>query len=269
MQPKLSFGTTATPYATYARIDVLHTLQKPRTDESAEMSFIVATQVMELLFGLLRREWERAQQAMRADDLPAAMAALRSGVGVQNVLLSSWELLAPMTPVQFNAFRGRFGEASGFQSHAYRHLEFLLGEKSAGMLRPHEGVPGVHDELAEALHRPGLYDDVLALLHRRGLPVPLSHLDRDWSKPYRPHPGIEKAWFTVYTDPAHRDLLELAEVLLDVAERVTQWRFRHYNAVKRSMGAKPGSGGSSGLAWLRKAVGRDVFPELWTVRNEL
>lgn len=265
--PALDFGSSGTPYSSYAGIDVLHTLQRPLSDEPAEMSFIVATQVMELLFGLLRYEWTQAQRALRDDDLPAALAALRRGVNVQNVLLSSWELLAALTPVRFNAFRDRFGAASGFQSSAYRQLEFLLGNKSAGMLRPHAANPADHAALSRALHDPGLYDDVLALLHRRGLSIPLSHLDRDWSAPYEPHPDVEKAWLTVYTDDSCRDLAELAEVLLDVAQRVTEWRHRHYTAVKRSMGAKPGSGGSSGLAWLRKAVDREVFPELWTVRD--
>lgn len=266
--PALEFGSSDTPYSSYARIDLLHTLQRPLSDEPAEMSFIVATQVMELLFGLLRHEWTQAQRALRGDDLPETLAALRRGIDVQNVLLSSWDLLAALTPVRFNAFRDRFGAASGFQSSAYRQLEFLLGNKSAGMLRPHAANPAVHADLARTLHAPGLYDDVLGLLHRRGLPIPLSHLDRDWSGPYKPHPDVEKAWLTVYTDDSYRDLAELAEVLLDVAQRVTDWRHRHYTAVKRSMGGKPGSGGSSGLAWLRKAVDRDVFPELWTVRNE-
>lgn len=267
--PVLEFGSSGTPYAAYIGIDVLHALQRPHSDEPTEVTFIVATQVMELLFGQLAREWTHAQRALRDNDLPEALAALRRGVNVQNVLLSSWELLAPLTPVRFNAFRDLFGTASGFQSHAYRRLEFLLGNKSAAMLRPHTGDRDVHADLDRALRAPSLYDDVLAFLHRRGLPIPLSHLDRDWSLPYEPHPDVEKAWLTVYTDPAHRDVAELAESLLDVAQRVTDWRHRHYTAVKRSMGGKPGSGGSSGLTWLRKAVDRDAFPELWAVRDQL
>jgi tryptophan 2,3-dioxygenase len=224
---------------------------------------------MELLFGLLRHEWAGAQRALRADDLPEATRALRRGLGVQDVLVGSWDLLATLTPGEFNAFRGHLGEASGFQSHAYRHLEFMLGNKSAAMLRPHEGTPEAHADLTAALRGPGLYDDVLALLYRRGLPVPLAHLERDLAVRYEPRAEVEKAWRIVYTGTAHRDLEGLAELLLDVAERVTRWRHKHYSAVKRAMGTKPGTAGSSGLSWLRKAVEQDVFPELWTVRNEL
>jgi tryptophan 2,3-dioxygenase len=265
--PRLS--SPATAYSTYAQIATLHSLQKPRTDASAEMSFIVATQVMELLFGLLRHEWATAQRALRADDLPGATAALRRGLGVQDVLVGSWDLLATLTPGEFHLFRGHLGEASGFQSYAYRHLEFLLGNKSAAMLRPHEGVPEVHAELADALHGPSLYDDVLALLHRRGLPIPLAHLQRDRTAPYEADAAVEKAWRIVYTSAAHHDLERLAELLLDVAERVTRWRQRHRSAVKRAMGGKPGTAGSSGLSWLLKAAEQDIFPELWTLRNEL
>jgi tryptophan 2,3-dioxygenase len=124
----------------------------------------------------------------------------------------------------------------------------------------------MHPELGEALAEPSLYDDVLALLERRGL---LSLPERDLAARHEPAPEVEKAWLVVYTEPEYRDLARLAEVLLDTAERVTRWRHRHVSAVRRTMGAKPGTGGSSGLSWLRKAVEQDVFPELWSVRNEL
>lgn len=267
-QPKRSFGSRPTPYATYAGIDTLHELGRPRTDEPAEVSFIVATQVMELLFGLLAHEWLLAQRALRADDLPAAMDALGRGLRVQDVLVGSWELLATMTPMEFEAFRAELGEGSGFQSAAYRRLEFMLGNKAPGMVKLQKGSPRAYEELAAALREPALYDDVLALLGRRGLPVPDTVLKRDLTRPYQPHPGVERAWRAVYTG-TEGDLIRLAELLVDVAERVARWRQRHYMAVRRTLGAKPGTGGSSGLDWLRKAVDRDAFPELWTVRNAL
>ncbi|MBC6462608.1 tryptophan 2,3-dioxygenase [Actinomadura sp. HBU206391] len=266
--PRLSFGPAETPYSAYAHIDALHRLQEPSSGVSAEMSFIVTTQVMELLFGLLEHEWTQARQELRADDVPGAAAALRRGLHAQDVLVASWDLLATLTPVEFNAFRDRLGEASGFQSAAYRRLEFMIGNKSAAMLRPHAGVPEAHAELSAALRTPSLYDEVLALLHRRGLPIPQARLDRDWASPYEPHEDVETAWHTVYVSGAeHRDLVELAELLLDVAERITRWRQRHYASVKRAMGAKPGTAGSSGLGWLRRAVDQDVFPELWSART--
>ncbi|GAB7183397.1 tryptophan 2,3-dioxygenase family protein [Kitasatospora sp. Ki12] len=268
--PNLSFGRggaprRSTPYAEYVRLEELHSLQHPRGKEPAELSFIITTQVMELLFDLLRHEWTLARQALREDDLPAALAALRRGTHAQDVLVESWDLLATMTPQEFNSFRSLFGEASGFQSAAFLHLEFTLGNKNAALLAMYDGMPRTQEELVEALRSPGLYDEALALLARRGLgPLPEPSEQR-----YRPSEEAAAAWRRVYTEPEFAALQPLAEALLDVAERVTRWRQRHLSAVKRTMGAKPGSGGSSGLTWLRKSAEQDVFPELWTIRDEL
>ncbi|WP_033348147.1 tryptophan 2,3-dioxygenase [Kitasatospora aureofaciens] len=268
--PNLSFGRggqpgRGTPYAQYVRLEQLHSLQHPRSKEPAELSFIVTTQVMELLFDLLRHEWTIAGQSLREDDLTAALAALRRGTHVQDVLVESWDLLATMTPQEFNSFRPLFGEASGFQSSAFLHLEFLIGNKNAALLNMYDGMPEVRAELTEALRSPGLYDEVLGLLARRGLAVHAAPSEQR----YRPTEEVAAAWRRVYTEPEFATLQPLGEALLDVAERVTRWRQRHLSSVKRTMGAKPGSGGSSGLTWLRKAAEQDVFPELWTIRNEL
>ncbi|MFW5419464.1 tryptophan 2,3-dioxygenase [Nocardiopsis sp. CNT-189] len=268
-RPRLDFDG-GTPYAEYAAIDVLLDLRRPRTDEPAETDFIVATQVMELLFDLLAEHWVRARDALERDDVPAALAELRKGTRVQDVLVSSWDLLADLTPTEFARFRSAFGEASGFQSHTYRRLEFLIGNKSAAMLRPYQDAPRARADLERALAEPGLYDAALRLLARRGLPVPAEAVDRDWTRPYRPDPGVERAWAGVYADDTPgNELFLLAEALLDTAERVTRWRWRHLSAVKRSLGAKPGSGGSDGVRWLAGNAARDVFPELWSLRAAL
>ncbi|MFJ3215073.1 tryptophan 2,3-dioxygenase [Kitasatospora sp. NPDC086801] len=268
--PNLSFGRRGqpdrgTPYARYVCLDELHSLQHPQTKAPAELSFIVTTQVMELLFDLLRHEWTLAQRALREDDLPAALAALRRGTHAQDVLVESWDLLATMTPQEFNGFRAAFGEASGFQSAAFLHLEFLLGNKNAALLAMYDGMPQTQAELTGALRSPGLYDDALALLARRGLPLRPEPSEQR----YRADDTVAAAWRLVYTDPQYAALRPLGEALLDVAERVTRWRQRHLSAVKRTMGGKPGSGGSSGLSWLRRSAEQDVFPELWTIRDEL
>lgn len=268
-RPTLSFDGV-TPYAHYTAVSTLLSLQRPRTEEPAETTFLVATQVMELLFALIRHEWEQARDAVDADDVPAALAALRRGHKAQDVLAESWELLAPMTPTEFNRFRDQLGEASGFQSYGYRHLEFLLGNKSAAMIRPHRADPHVSAELERALAEPSLYDAVLRLLHRRGFPVPAERVERDWTQPAEPHPQVVRVWELVYADDRpDNELLALAEALLDIAERVTLWRHRHAMAVKRTMGAKAGTGGSSGLQWLMRNVQKDVFPELWQLRTQL
>ncbi|MFF4338396.1 tryptophan 2,3-dioxygenase [Kitasatospora sp. NPDC001540] len=255
----------ATPYARYVHLAELHALQRPRSTEPAEYSFIVTTQVMELLFDLLHHDWTAARTALRADDLDAALAALRRGQHTQDVLIGSWDLLATMTPAEFSAFRPTLGEASGFQSSAFLRLEFLLGNRSEGLLEMYRDSPAEYDELFAALHTPGLYDEALAVLARRGLAIPAKPV----TARHRHDEAVETAWRAVYTDPELADLVRLGEALLDTAERVTRWRQRHYSAVKRTMGGKPGTGGSSGLSWLKQSADQDVFPELWTVRNEL
>lgn len=267
-QPSLAFEHN-TPYVDYVGIDTLLDLNRPRTDEPAESSFIITTQVMELLFSLLIEQWEAARDALEADDVPGALAWLRRSRNAQDVLTGSWDLLADMTPTQFSRFRDAFGEASGFQSHTYRHLEFLLGNKSGPMVRPHKGMPRVAARLRAVLAEPSLYDAALRLLHRRGLPVPDDKVERDWTRPHEPDPAVAEAWAQLYDDRPDNELLQLAEALLDVAERVTRWRHRHLMAVKRTLGGKPGSGGSNGLTWLARNAEQDVFPELWTLRSSI
>ncbi|PSK96476.1 tryptophan 2,3-dioxygenase [Murinocardiopsis flavida] len=268
-RPSLAFDA-GTPYAEYGAITTLLSLQRTRTDEPAETTFLVSTQVMELLFALIRHEWEIARDALEADDVPVAVAALRRGASAQDVLIASWDLLGAMTPNEFTRFRDRLGEASGFQSYGYRHLEFLIGNKAEAMVRPHRADPGVRADLERTLRAPGLHDAALRLLHRRGLPVPAGRVDRDFTRPAEPDPAVERVWAAVYADErSDNDLLLLAETLLDTAERVTRWRHRHLMAVKRAMGAKRGTGGSSGMAWLARNAAVDVFPELWSLRTRI
>jgi len=263
--PKLDFGGT-TPYEDYVHASVLHTLQKQASDDPREMSFLVITQIMELYFGLLVFEWRQAQSELRADDLRAAVRTLhRSDLHMQG-LNAAWRPIARMTPGEFNSFRDALGEGSGFQSGVYREMEFLLGEKSRSMLVPHRAVPKLHDSLEAQLHAPSLYDDVLAALHRRGLGIPVDVLERDLSKAYEPNADVEKVWAEVYRGD-DRDLLELGEALTDIAEEFARWRYDHLLATRRSMGAKVGTGGSAGVAWLEKRTQRSVFPELWTARS--
>ncbi|NUU26262.1 MAG: tryptophan 2,3-dioxygenase, partial [Streptomycetaceae bacterium] len=167
-EPRTAYAD-APPYAEYVGLDRLLSLQNPRTDEPTEMSFLIASQVMELLFALLRHEWTAARELLDGDRVPEATRVLRRSVRQADVLVDSWDLLATLTPAEFGAFREALGEASGFQSHLYRELEFLLGYKRANVLRPYAGVPDVHAELDAALHAPSLYDAALSVLHRRGL----------------------------------------------------------------------------------------------------
>ncbi|WP_393080225.1 tryptophan 2,3-dioxygenase family protein [Streptomyces sp. LN704] len=266
--PHLDFHGT-TPYEDYVQADVLTHLQHIRSDDPGEMVFLVTTQVMELWFTVIVHEWETAAQALREDRLPVAVAALKRSLRELEALNASWRPLAQLTPAQFNSYRSALGEGSGFQSAMYRRMEFLLGEKSASMLVPHRGAPRVHAELEKALHEPSLYDEVLRLLARRGHAVPAAVLERDVSLRYEPSPEVEAAWTALYSGDEENDLARLGEALTDVAELVWRWRNDHLVATRRAMGAKTGTGGSAGVAWLEKRAQKNVFPELWTARSHV
>ncbi|MCM2420666.1 tryptophan 2,3-dioxygenase family protein [Streptomyces sp. RKAG293] len=281
--PNLDFQGT-TPYEDYVQADVLTHLQHTLSDDPGEMVFLVTTQVMELWFTVLVHEWHTAGQALRENDIPTAMAALKRSTYELESLNASWKPLAHLTPGQFNAYRSALGEGSGFQSAMYRRMEFLLGEKSASMLVPHRGSPRVYAELEKALHEPSLYDEVLGLLQRRGHDIPAELLERDLSLRYEPDPAVERAWQRIYSaaeatpeaaeatpgaTAGDADLLRLGEALTEVAELVWRWRNDHLVATRRAMGSKTGTGGSAGVAWLEKRATKNVFPELWTARSHV
>jgi tryptophan 2,3-dioxygenase len=248
---------------------VLTHLQHTLSDDPGEMVFLVTTQVMELWFTVIVHEWETAAGALRSDDVPTAVAALKRSVRELEALNASWKPLGQLTPAQFNSYRSALGEGSGFQSAMYRRMEFLLGDKSASMLVPHRGAPRVHAELEKALHEPSLYDEVLRLLARRGHAIPSAVLDRDVSRRYEPSEEVEAAWTALYSGPENDELARLGEALTDVAELVWRWRNDHLVATRRAMGSKAGTGGSAGVAWLEKRAQKNVFPELWTARSHV
>ncbi|MER5446912.1 tryptophan 2,3-dioxygenase family protein [Streptomyces sp. NPDC002764] len=266
--PHLDFAGT-TPYEDYVKADVLTHLQHTLSDDPGEMVFLVTTQVMELWFTCIVHEWETAADALRSDDVPTAIAALKRSVRELEALNASWKPLGQLTPAQFNSYRSALGEGSGFQSAMYRRMEFLLGDKSASMLVPHRGAPRVHAELEKALAEPSLYDGVLRLMARRGCAIPASVLRRDVSLRYEANDAVEAAWTAVYAGDENAELARLGEALTDVAELVWRWRNDHLVATRRAMGAKPGTGGSAGVAWLEKRARKNVFPELWTARSHV
>jgi tryptophan 2,3-dioxygenase len=265
--PNLDFAGR-TPYVAYTSSDVLANLVRPQTDEPLEVTFVVATQIMELHFNLLLHEFAQTIDRLERDDLAAALAALRRAAVVQDSLISSWDLLSVMSPVQYNRFRSALGKASGFQSFSYRQLEFVLGAKNARMLHPHAGMPTVHATLQAAYDAPSVYDTALAYLARQGRSIPTAVLNRDIREPWTDaDPDLVEAWRQVYE--GEDELTDLADALTAVAERHSTWRFVHYTAVRRILGAKPGTGGSAGMAWLKRTVDTPVFVDLWEVRSVL
>ena len=257
-------------YGDYLGLDVLLSAQKPLTDKHDEHLFIIIHQVQELWLKLAAHEIEAAMASIRTDHLPPAFKALARVTRIQEQLIQAWDVLSTMTPSDYLSFRGALGQASGFQSFQYRLVEFRLGAKDARMLLPYRHKPEIHARLDRALREPSLYDEALGLLRRRGLPIPREAVERDVSEPHRFDERVRDVWLTIYRNPdEHFDLYELAEELVDVEDWFQQWRFRHMKTVERIIGHKRGTGGSSGVGFLKSALERSFFPELWDLRTLL
>ena len=259
----------AMSYGDYLGLDTLLASQRPRSDEHDELLFIVIHQASELWLKLSLHELRAAREHIRADDLGPAFKMIARVSRIQGQLIQSWDVLGTMTPSDYHALRPHLGQSSGFQSYQYRMLEFLLGAKDAAMLRVHEGTD-VHGPLQAALAEPSLYDESIRLLARRGFLIPAAEIERDWRAPHVASAAVQAAWTAVYRDPEkYWDLYELAEKLVDLEFRFQQWRFAHLKTVERIIGFKTGTGGSTGAAYLAKALEGSFFPELFKVRSLL
>ncbi|MDJ1159713.1 tryptophan 2,3-dioxygenase [Chelatococcus sp. SYSU_G07232] len=257
-------------YGDYLQLDTLLAAQKPLTQEHDELLFVIIHHVQELWLKLVAHEIEAAMASIRADELAPAFKSLARVTRIQEQLISAWDVLSTMTPADYLRFRSDLGQSSGFQSFQYRLVEFRLGAKDAKMLLPHRHKPEIHARLAQALAEPSLYDEALRLLARRGYPVPAEAIDRDFSLPHAFDERIRDIWLSIYREPGeHFDLYELAEELVDVEDWFQQWRFRHMKTVERIIGHKRGTGGSSGVGFLKTALDRSFFPELWDLRTLL
>jgi tryptophan 2,3-dioxygenase len=257
-------------YNSYLDLATLFSAHRPLTPAHDEHLFIIIHHVQELWLKLVDYELDLAITSIRADDIGPALKALARVGRAQEQLISAWDVLSTLTPADYLVFRGSFGQASGFQSYQYRKVEFRLGAKDARMLLPHRHDAAIHAELEAALTAPSIYDETLRLLVRRGLPVPVELIERDLSLPHIFNETLRDIWIGIYRDSTrHFELYELAEKLVDVEDRFQQWRFRHMKTVERIIGFKRGSGGSSGVGFLKSALDRSFFPELWAVRTEL
>jgi len=257
-------------YGDYLGLDLLLSAQKPLSDAPDEPLFITIHQVQELWLKLCVHEIGGAIAAMRKDELSPAFKSLARVSRIQSQLVAAWDVLSTMTPADYLAFRPSLGESSGFQSWQYRALEFRLGAKDPRMLAVHKHHPTAHALLEKAYREPSLYDEAILLLARRGLPVPTACVERDWREPHPFDAGLRDVWLGIYRENRqHFDLYELAEELVDIEDQFQQWRFRHMKTVERIIGFKTGTGGSSGVQFLRTALERRFFPELWDLRGQL
>ncbi|WP_291431941.1 tryptophan 2,3-dioxygenase family protein [Deinococcus sp.] len=262
--------TRSLSYGDYLQLDTLKSAHRPVTDAHDEHLFIAVHHVAEVWLDLIIRELRAAMEQLSRGITDAPLKGLTRVVRAQEQLTNAWEVLKTMTPADYLSFRDAFGQASGFQSSSYRMVEFLLGNRHAVLLRPHEHRPDLHGPLRGALEGPSVYDLTLRLLAARGLSVPAGVLGRDLTLPPTLNEDVLNAWITVYREPdTYWDLYELAEKLLDVEDNFRRWRFNHLTTVERTIGFKRGSGGTSGAGYLRRALETVLFPELWEVRTRL
>jgi len=257
-------------YGSYLDLDTLLSAQHPvsQPQHHDEMLFIIQHQTSELWMKLAVHELRSARELLRADDLGGALKRIARVKHVQDVLTQQWSVLATLTPTEYAQFRGSLGNSSGFQSVQYRAIEFALGNKNARMLQVFEAEPENHAMLQAELETPTLYDEFLRLVARRGLPVPAEVLERDVTEAYVMNEELVQTIKTIYEHPKeHWDLYETCEELVDLEDNFQFWRFRHLRVVTRTIGMKTGTGGSSGVGFLQRALDLTFFPELFAVRT--
>ncbi len=259
-------------YGDYLRLDLLLAAQQPQSDppQHDELLFIVQHQTSELWLKLMVHELRSARDLLAADELAPALKRMARVKHIQRTLTDQWSVLATMTPSEYAQIRPFLATSSGFQSAQYREVEFLLGNKDADMVKVFGHDPAAQSALRELLGEPSLYDEFLRFLHRAGYAVPPALLDRDWSQPYRLSPALVDTIAGVYAAPAeHWGVYETCEELVDIEDNFQQWRFRHLQVVQRTIGHKTGTGGSSGVDFLRRALDLTFFPELFEVRSRI
>ena len=259
-------------YGSYLQLDDLLSAQRPvsRPEHHDELLFIIQHQTSELWLKLVLHELRTVREKLQADDLRFAMKGIARIKHIQRSLTEQWSVLATLTPSEYAEFRGQLGSSSGFQSYQYRAVEFLLGNKNRSMLDVFAADPSAQALLGDLLGKSSIYDEFLAFLSRRGYAVPRELLERDVSEAHVFNPELVQTFKYVYEN-AHEnwDVYEACEELVDLEDNFQLWRFRHLKTVERTIGMKRGTGGSSGVGFLQKALELTFFPELYAVRTEI
>ncbi|QTG81106.1 tryptophan 2,3-dioxygenase [Arthrobacter crystallopoietes] len=259
-------------YGSYLQLDDLLSAQRPvsRPEHHDELLFIIQHQTSELWLKLVLHELRTVREKLQADDLRFAMKGIARIKHIQRSLTEQWSVLATLTPSEYAEFRGQLGSSSGFQSYQYRAVEFLLGNKNRSMLDVFAADPSAQGLLGDLLGKTSIYDEFLAFLSRRGYAVPGELLERDVSEAHVFNPELVQTFKYVYEN-AHEnwDVYEACEELVDLEDNFQLWRFRHLKTVERTIGMKRGTGGSSGVGFLQKALELTFFPELYAVRTEI
>ncbi|PRX96123.1 tryptophan 2,3-dioxygenase [Allonocardiopsis opalescens] len=260
-------GDPVLTYGSYLALDELLSVQRPRSDEHDELLFIVIHQVYELWFKQQLHELARLQERLEAGDTPHTLHSLNRVLTIFKVVVAQIDVLETMTPRQFAGFRARLDAASGFQSAQFRELEAVLGRRDRRVVAHYPAGGAARERLAAAMERPSLFDSYLRYLADHRYPVPAELLERDVREALEPSEKLQDVLLDVYRDdggPA-----QVAERLVDLDEGVQEWRYRHVKMVERTIGAKPGTGGSAGAGYLRSTLFTPAFPDLWAVRSRL
>jgi tryptophan 2,3-dioxygenase len=259
-----------TSYGGYLGLERLLTAQQPRSSHHDEMLFIIQHQTSELWMKLMIHELAAAIAHVKSDELAPCFKILARVKQIQRQLFEQWAVLETLTPSEYAMFRNVLGPASGLQSHQFRAIEFLLGNKIANRIDVHRYDSKVSAFLENLLRSPSLYDEFLRYLARKGMPVPAERVERDWSQPYERHAGVTAVFKTVYENTQqYWAEYDMCEKLVDVEENFLLWRFRHVKTVERIIGFKRGTGGTAGVSFLRRTLETSLFPELIDVRTEL
>ncbi|GAB3622336.1 tryptophan 2,3-dioxygenase family protein [Mariniluteicoccus endophyticus] len=259
-------------YGSYLGLDTLLASQHPvsQPEHHDELLFIIQHQTSELWLKLMLHEIRSAMELLARDEMRISLKRVARVKHIQRTLTEQWSVLATLTPTEYAEFRSFLGKASGFQSWQYRAVEFALGNKHRGMLKVHESDPAAHAVLAEVLEAPSLYDEFLRCLARRGYAIPASVLERDVTVAHVMDDDLVRVLTDIYENAEdHWDVYEACEELVDLEENFQQWRFRHLKTVQRTIGMKTGTGGSSGVGFLQRALDLTFFPELYAVRTEI
>jgi len=256
-------------YGDYLHLNAILNAQHPLSDAHDEMLFIVQHQTSELWMRLAIHELTAARTALAQEDVRPAFKMLARVSRIFDQLNGAWDVLRTMTPSDYTTFREALGQSSGFQSHQYRLIEFVLGNRNRAMLRPHAHQPEITKLLEAELAQPSLYDVALQALHRAH-PLPEAVLARDLTLPHQPNDAVAAAWTQVYRAPQqHWTLYELAEKLVDLEDYFRRWRFNHVTTVERVIGFKRGTGGTGGISYLKRMLEVELYPELWHLRTDL
>ncbi len=257
-------------YMGYLALHEVLQAQRPVSDHHDELLFIIQHQTSELWMKLIIHELDAAIASIQENQLEPCFKVLARVKHIQRMLFEQWAVLETLTPSEYAQFRHLLGRASGFQSAQYRQIEFMLGNKDAECLKVFEHRPEIYEPLRRTLEAPSLYDEFIRYLGRKGMPIPAELLERDWSQSRESSPELVRVFKVVYENATlHWDAYEMAEKLVDVEEQFLLWRFRHMKTVERIIGHKIGTGGSSGVSFLRAALDHRLFPELWDVRTEI